>query len=75
MYSHKNPCYDKETKTDCPDRKPGCQIDCKKWKEYSVDREKRYEKRIVQARSNALDDYEFSKRWWGAEKRRRGRKS
>lgn len=41
----KNPCYDREKKIDCPDRKGGCQVDCKKWAEYVEARDKEYEKR------------------------------
>lgn len=40
-----NPCYDKETKTDCPKRYPGCGADCPKWAKYVVKRDAEYERR------------------------------
>lgn len=35
-----NPC-----KKDCPDRKAGCAIDCKAWKEYRQERDELYQNR------------------------------
>ena len=33
----KPPCYNRETKTDCPNRKDGCRSDCEKWQEFEKD--------------------------------------
>ena len=41
----KNPCYNKLTKTDCPDRKSGCGATCKKWADYVRERDEEYIKR------------------------------
>ena len=43
----KNPCYDKTTSTDCPDRKPGCGASCEKWAEYVKARDAEYERRYL----------------------------
>ena len=60
------PCYDRETKTDCPDRCGGCQVNCEKWQAYVVERDKGYEKRkndfnansiIAESRSEARDKH------------------
>ena len=37
-----NPCYNKSTKTDCPDRTEGCAITCPKWTKYVEERDKYY---------------------------------
>jgi hypothetical protein len=47
------PCYNRQTKTDCPDRCGGCQLACEKWKAYVVERDKAYEKRMVEFYANA----------------------
>lgn len=45
------PCYDKKTRTDCPDRYMnaetgiGCKSTCEKWKAYEEQRNKQYELR------------------------------
>ena len=54
-----NPCYDKKTKTDCPDRKPGCGANCEKWAEYVKLRDAEYERRH---RENAEKRYRISTR-------------
>lgn len=41
----KNPCYDTNTKRDCPDRKPGCAINCPEWASYVDERDKIYKRR------------------------------
>ena len=43
-----NPCYDKTTKTDCPERYPGCGADCPKWAAYVVKRDAEYIQRQIQ---------------------------
>ena len=43
-----NPCYNKETKTDCPERYPGCGADCPKWAAYVVKRDAEYIQRQIQ---------------------------
>lgn len=40
-----SPCYDRKTKTDCPDRCPGCSATCEEWKKYEKKRNKEYEQR------------------------------
>lgn len=47
------PCYDRLTKTDCPDRHGGCQLNCEKWQAYVVERDKVYEKRKNDALANS----------------------
>lgn len=49
-----NPCYDSETKTDCPRRCGGCQVDCPEWKEYEAKRAELYRQRAVQYRANSI---------------------
>ena len=41
----KNPCYDRNTKSDCPDRKAGCAAKCPEWAAYVEERERMYKKR------------------------------
>lgn len=38
----KNPCYEKATGTDCPDRKSGCGATCEKWAAYVKLRDAEY---------------------------------
>ena len=40
-----SPCFNVETRTDCPDRRGGCAATCKKWAKYVEARNKDYEKR------------------------------
>lgn len=40
-----NPCYDKRTNTDCPDRKAGCASSCPKWQEYEKIRNEGYKEK------------------------------
>ena len=42
-----SPCWDKETKTDCPDRAAGCAAHCDRWLEYTVERNKDYRRRAI----------------------------
>lgn len=44
----KAPCYNPETKTDCPKRHAGCSVDCEKWAEYVKEREKEYKRRDIE---------------------------
>lgn len=44
----KNPCYDVETKTDCPKRHGGCQLVCSEWDNYVKKRNKKYENDFAQ---------------------------
>ena len=53
----KNPCYNTETKTDCPERKFGCGATCPKWAEYVKLRDAEYECRH---RENAKERYRIS---------------
>ena len=43
-----NPCYNKETKTDCPERYPGCGADCPDWAAYVAKRDAEYIRRQIQ---------------------------
>lgn len=54
-----NPCYDKTTKTDCPERYPGCGATCEKWAAYVVERDAEYIKRH---RENAEKRHRISNR-------------
>lgn len=49
-----NPCYDSETKTDCPRRHCGCQVECPEWKEYEAKRSELYRQRAVAYRANSI---------------------
>ncbi len=51
----RNPCYDEETKTDCPMRAAGCAAHCDRWLEYTVERNKDYRRRAKIAES--VSDY------------------
>lgn len=44
-----NPCYDKPTKTDCPERKPGCGANCPKWAKYVEERNQLYKERNLES--------------------------
>lgn len=48
----KNPCYDTETRTDCPKRHGGCQLDCSEWDEYVKKRNTEYDKKFTQNEFN-----------------------
>lgn len=51
----KNPCYDMNTQSDCPDRHVGCAVNCTKWNEYIKLREDEYARR--KKVSQATGDY------------------
>lgn len=42
-----NPCYNKLTKVDCPNREPYCGATCKKWKAYEKMRNEEYKKELI----------------------------
>ena len=44
-----NPCYDRKTKTDCPERKAYCGVDCPKWKAYEEARAQEYARRKTES--------------------------
>lgn len=50
----KCPCYDTETKTDCPKRHCGCQVDCPDWAEYVEARDDMYKKREADRRAGEI---------------------
>lgn len=53
-----SPCYDTETKTDCPKRHVGCKIDCPQWKVWLVQHEKEREQiRSNRAAERAADSF------------------
>lgn len=37
----KNPCYNEETKTDCPNRHVGCHGKCERYREFDIANKKR----------------------------------
>lgn len=41
-----NPCYNEQTKTDCPRRHAGCAVDCPEWARYFAEKEERYKQRV-----------------------------
>lgn len=43
-----NPCYDKVTGTDCPQRRSGCAVECPKWAQYVAERNAGYERYNLQ---------------------------
>lgn len=45
----KNPCFNEETRTDCPKRKGGCAVDCPEWAAYVKERDAEYKRRQEQA--------------------------
>lgn len=65
----KNPCYNEETKTDCPNRKAGCAAKCEKWAEYVKLRDAEYLQRQTDA---MLERPRISN--WRARKHQEGRK-
>ena len=56
------PCYNIDTKTDCPLRAAGCAIGCEAWAEYVKERDAEYQKRAEAMRAqNAIYDIEGSR--------------
>lgn len=45
----KNPCFNEETRTDCPKRCAGCAVSCPDWAAYVKERDAEYERRKEQA--------------------------
>ena len=41
-----NPCYNEETKTDCPRRHAGCAVGCPDWAKYSEEKQELYKQRV-----------------------------
>lgn len=50
----KNPCYNKQTKTDCPRRCAGCAINCPDWAEYVKKRAERYKAEAAEREQQGL---------------------
>ena len=50
----KNPCYNKQTKTDCPRRCAGCAINCPDWAEYVKERDARYKAEAAEREQQSL---------------------
>lgn len=44
------PCYNKETKTDCPRRTAGCAVNCPEWAEYLKERDEEYRRRAAESK-------------------------
>lgn len=78
----KVPCYNEETKTDCPRREAGCHSHCEKWKEYEALRNEEYRQRrikyeaasvISESRDRIMKKkYNKSLRWHRCNRRGRG---
>ena len=45
----KNPCFNKETRTDCPKRCAGCAVNCPEWAAYVKERDAEYERRKIES--------------------------
>ena len=41
-----NPCFDKKTRTSCPDRCVGCASSCKRWEAYVTERDAQYKQNM-----------------------------
>lgn len=54
-----SPCFNKETKTDCPDRKGGCAVNCPKWAKYVEEREEEYQQRKIECDAKQLAMREY----------------
>lgn len=50
----KAPCYNHETKTDCPRREMGCHAHCEKWKEYEALKAEEYRLRKIHGEAAAI---------------------
>lgn len=55
----RNPCYDEQTKEQCPYRGRCCFAECEKWKEYETQRNKDYKRREYEAQTA---DFEIKRR-------------
>ena len=58
-----NPCFDKKTKTDCPDRSVGCSITCTKWAEYTKRRAELRKKHFAEIAANSFINQTMYDRW------------
>lgn len=52
----KNPCFDENTKTDCPRRGKGCSVGCPEWTKYVKERDISYQKRMTDIAGKSLTD-------------------
>lgn len=50
----KNPCFNEETRTDCPRRHLGCAADCPEWAEYCAERDAKYDERAEAIRMKSI---------------------
>ena len=50
-----NPCFNKKTGTDCPNRTLGCHTTCEKWITYEKNRDEDYKKKEKQRQKNVAD--------------------
>ena len=57
------PCYDVFTKTDCPNRKPGCNGKCEKWNDYVKKRNEDYRKRMISCDAHDIIYSHREKEW------------
>lgn len=58
----KAPCYNTETKTDCPRRCAGCAVDCPDWAKYVAERDAEYQKRKDEMGLRAVINDSYSRR-------------
>ena len=66
----KSPCYNPETKTDCPDRSSGCAVTCPKWAEYVQERDAEYDRRKAETEAKATISENRSARWARSQKQK-----
>lgn len=53
LTNRSNPCYNKTTKQECPDRYLGCHSNCSKWADYVAKRDEVYQERYSHALASA----------------------
>lgn len=47
-----SPCFDVKTKTDCPNRRAGCAVSCKKWATYVRERDESYKQKQIDSEAD-----------------------
>lgn len=50
----KNPCFNEETRTDCPKRCAGCAVNCPEWAKYVEERNEEYRRRKIQTDADCV---------------------
>lgn len=52
----KSPCFNVQTKTDCPKRHVGCTKDCPEWAKYVEERNEEYRVRAITGWAQAVSE-------------------